>query len=290
MSNFAYESLGIAAIVMLVAFFAAFCVNVYIVYRKGWKSTYSYLLMFNSLRLAGQISGIGFSVEGIANTDWLIAYIVFTTEGYFVLVLSLLYFLCNEHIANNSKCYLKEKIPKVGTSFHVIFHSALIPANVLLVVGGVITAGMTYQEMLDNPDRIKMSKDLKTAGQALFLALTVTLSTIILHDYQVYKLRGRLMNILIVAIPFLIVRGVFGILAIYISDMNYLVPANYISNDTLKILVSYEYCLGVLMEFIAGTCLLVAYFIRREPGNDDSNDINDVNDSEYILENSVLKK
>lgn len=274
---FKLESSGIAGSVYLVLFCCLLPVTVYCTLKKGYKSVFTLLLIYNLIRLGGQVCGVLFGYYGFSNTDCLIAYIILGAEGYFSLILSSLYTIVEGQRLVKGRSWLKDYGPrgKVDVSqkkrfgirsnnWYGLYHLILIPANALLIAGASMTSGLSIQEYLQNGSKLQTSKSLRCAGQAIFLALTIVMVVIALSTLFIQRVRCWTMVTVILASPFLIVRGIFGILSIYIDSMNYMAMSNYIHGLSEKLIV-YEYVLGTTMEFASAILLVSAFFDHYQP-------------------------
>lgn len=251
---FMFKALSICAIDLLIHYLGLFIVSSYIVSRLGWKNGYGYILFFSLIRLGGQACGIGFSIFGIQNFSWLIAYLVFTVEGYFILLMAIMLFICKEQAQVMGLSYLKKQLWFKRDSFTVYFHLFLIPANSLLVVSGTLTQG-------DNPS--DLGKYLKGIGQILFLLQSLVLSGITIYDYRVNNVKTTRMKLLLTLIPFILIRGIFGVVSTFIEELSYLSDQIYTSTRAMMIWTLYEYLLSVTMEFLTAFCLVATYFSKE---------------------------
>ncbi|KAG7664077.1 uncharacterized protein J8A68_002401 [[Candida] subhashii] len=271
---FISQNSGIAASVFLSLYviYTAFAIKV--VYEKGWKSIYTSLLIYGILRTAGQLCGVAFAALGYSHYQWLIAYLVFSAEGYFVLILTSFHLIAQAQIAVYGDSWIrptrqkrKENIRNATTLREkvraryppaLVFHLLLIPANSLIIVGGSILAG---QDPL-NPDqkKVTLSKALRTSGQVVFL--TQTFIAIGLAVYVFVKERLRHSNIysIFMVSPFILVRGIFGVLSIYIQKMNYFDMSNYTATGLSESFVAFEYVLATTMEFISACIYIGNYY------------------------------
>lgn len=219
--------------------------------------------MFTLIRTGGQVAGIGFAKVGTSNTDWLIAYLVLSAEGYLALIFSMARFLIHQQQLALGYSYLTTPFFR-KQSINSATHILLVAANAIIIAGSVLMVNMTPEEYFDSDKKVK-AEILKTVGQVLFLLCSVLFSTLILSTYFKSNVRTPTMICLMALIPFILVRGIFGILAIYIDKMNYLHITNYFSSQRMTTLVTYEYCLGVLMEFLTACCFILAFFVDK-PG------------------------
>lgn len=230
------------------------------------------LWFYGILRIGGQISGVGFAVTGYAHYQWLIAYIVLTVEGYFMLVLVTFYMMIGEETVKfgyspMNQGWFKNNSKRVNPSFgnpspRYTLHYILIAANALLVAGSSMLAGLSGEELATETNKVNTSKALRTAGQAIFLACTVMITCLTVYQYVVRKVRTSVVYCLMAVAPFLWVRGIYGVLSIYIDDMNYLAITNYFSSSSHQKLTIFEYVLGTSMEFITAVILLNTYWVR----------------------------
>lgn len=271
--GFRVDDLGPAATVFLSLFVFYNFVSHYIVYKqRKFKLAYTLLCFYGLLRLGGQTSGVGYAIMGYIYYKWLIAYIVLTLEGYFMLVLTSFYMAVREDSIHHGSSVMEQGVFKkngerVAPTFknpspkHIL-HYLLIGANALLVAGCAMLAGLTDEELASESSTVVTSEVIRTIGQATFLVTTVLITCFTVYLFHVKKVVTKTMYCLLAAAPFLWVRGIFGILAVYIDDMNYLVTANYANANLHQKLTIYEYVLSTTMEFIAAVILIGTYWIR----------------------------
>lgn len=278
-SNMGFDSVpsGIAASIFLALYTIYFAFTLAIVIKKGIKSVYSMLLLFGVFRVVGQMSAVIFAKLGAKHWQWLIVYLVFSAEGYFVLVLTTFRFLTIAQKRRHGTSWIRptdEEMAKrrAGVtslwgryktcSLSKNFHSVLIPANAFLVAGGSMLAGIDVNQIDKEHNKISASKGLRTAGQAIFLAETFVTVWLLLYCMIKEDVRDHTTYLIALASPFLIVRGVAGVLAIYIKQMNYYDMRNYTSEGLSPKFVVYEYTLTATMEFVAATILISNYYIE----------------------------
>lgn len=277
----AFESTqsGIAASIFLGLYSMYLGLTISIVIKEGWKSMYSMLLIFGVLRVVGQISAVSFATLGLEHWQWLIAYLVFSAEGYFVLVLSSFRFLTTAQIRRHGTSWIrptKEEIAlrvsrettwwgkmRARHTLSYCFHLVLIPANALVISGGSMLAGIDANELAQHESKITASKALRTSGQSMFLAETVVAMYLVVYCMWKEDVRDHTTVILCIAAPFLLVRGVAGVLAIYIKQMNYYDMRNYTTHGLSLSFVIYEYTLTATMEFVTGMCLILNYYFEQ---------------------------
>ncbi|CAK5270687.1 unnamed protein product, partial [Mycena citricolor] len=228
----------------------------YLTHRIKWRSRYSLLFFHVTIRLASQGCGIAFGMLGFANTSVFLAFLILGAEGYFSLVLCAFRFVISWHQHNlpNGESWLEPRDPpntnkwRKGLIFAllgplafviyhdnpmVFFHSALIVANVAIVVGGSYLAGADYTDpnSADTRNRMLVSRISRTAGQGVFLAGNALLLGIILitmrnnrRDGDARRRPGTVhptLVLLLVAWFPLIVRGIFGILQACVWSLSY---------------------------------------------------------------------
>lgn len=264
-----YENSGIASSIYLALYCLFTLTTIYVVVKKGLKHLYTFLLSFGIIRTASQLCGVAFAVLGFEHWQWLIAYLVLGAEGYFVLIYTSFRFICtaqekqygNSWVLSTGPARFKTPIMNIffGT-WSRIFHHILLPANVLVIAGGSLLAGIDSTEYDQYSGTVTTSKILRTVGQALFLLLTSMVIGFNIFVFFRERIRNHITITVFLASPFLLVRGIFGLLSIYITDMNYFQLSNYTEGFS-KNLIIYEYVLGTTMEFISAVLLISNYFI-----------------------------
>uniref|UniRef100_A0A060TCL6 ARAD1B17380p n=1 Tax=Blastobotrys adeninivorans TaxID=409370 RepID=A0A060TCL6_BLAAD len=276
--GFVYEHSGIPAAIFLSLYTVYEVIAIMAIRTHGFKSRYTILGIFALLRIGAQLCAVVFASKGYSAINWLIAYLVLGAEGYFSLVLGSFLFLAKGETMELGTCsvrYSKEELEiKSGgdpvrkrfyklTSPAGLFHHSLIPANAIIIAGGSMLSGATPDES-DYDSKVKTSKGLRGAGQAIFLV-----NTALVGLYAVYLLTRKFVRIPIVylvlaAVPFLLVRGVYGLLSPFVSIFNYFDMSNYTSHGVSTGFVVCEYILGAAMEFIAASILISSYFFRNK--------------------------
>lgn len=281
--GFDSTSAGVAASIFLALYGSFFGLVTNIVIEKGFfKSIYTILFFFGLFRVGGQVCGVAFATLGIEHYQWLIAYLVLTAEGYFTLILAAFYFIIECQIKQNGRSWLrrsrKEVIERGGdcsfkhpVTWSSIFHLVLIPANGLVIAGGTMLAGIDSDKLDQEKGKVDASKGMRTAGQTLFLIQTIIVVLLTIYIYIKEKVRCSTVYLLFAASPFLLVRGIFGILSIYIKKMNYYNLSNYDGTGLKSLFVAYEYCLATTMEFVAACLLISNYYIDKRRKEVDSN-------------------
>lgn len=273
MSGFEHTDSGIAGSVYLALYTIYSAFMIYVVYKKGFKTVYTVLLTFPIIRFGSQLCGVVFSKLGIEQLDWLIAYLVLGAEGYFVLILCAFKFVAQAQKAETGNSWVEDEgfdIPGLRfftKSWSRMFHMLLIPANSLVIAGGTMLTGVTDLEK--EHDKVQTSKGIRTAGQVTFLFMTFIVVVFSLKAYTNERVRNHFNITVLLCCPFLIVRGIFGVLSIYIEDMNYFQFSNYSADGVNHKLVVYEYVLSTTMEFVASCFLMSNFFLEKRYKKDD---------------------
>ncbi|EGV60336.1 hypothetical protein PSN45_001911 [Yamadazyma tenuis] len=276
--GFEIVDLGIAASVFLGLYLCFFGLAVYAITQKGFKSVYSWFFFYGIVRTGGQVSGVGFAIAGETHYQWLIAYMVMSVEGYFALVMASLYILCIEQKRVWGVSPLETPfitIRGAKRSYKSLFHLILVPGNALLIAGGCMLTGLTVQQLANNHSKIVTSRALRTTGQAIFLVQSLSVSALSIHSYFFKNLRSVSMKMLLVIIPFITMRGVYGLVSIYIDKMDYFLISNYISIANHKDMTIYEYTLGTSMEFISAFVMVNTVWFSKGPINEDTGGLSD---------------
>ncbi|QRG40277.1 hypothetical protein FDK38_004741 [Candidozyma auris] len=267
MSGFKHEDSGIAAAIFLALYTIYSAFMIYVLYNKGIKSIYTFLFTFALIRLGSQVCGVGFAIVGVENVDWLIAYLVLGAEGYFVLILCAFRFVSRAQETDFGHSWVLQEGPNIPClqiitkTWARIFHYLLIPANVLVIAGGTMLTNVT--DFDKEHDKVVTSKAMRTAGQAMFLSMTLMVVMLSVWSYKVDRVRNHFNVTVLLALPFLTVRGIFGVLSIFIKSMNYFQLSNYSANGINHKLVVYEYVLSTTMEFLASGCLMSNFFLEK---------------------------
>lgn len=250
------------------------------VYRKGVLTIYGVILAFSTIRIFAQISAIVFSTIGIQSSSglsWLVAYIVLGAEGYFVLLLCLLSVLFKAEIESQGwskfqhtrdqierECQGdrgKEFIMKLS-EFSFQYHFMLMPANALVIAGGAILAQADPSES-DYGSKAQLSKILRGVGQVIFLVLNTAVIFVAYYVYKVERIRNYKVIAVMIAWVFLFVRGIYGVISVFVTSLNYADPANYTNGGMKPSFVAVEYVLGTLMELLGAAWLLSCCFVKK---------------------------
>ncbi|EEQ36443.1 hypothetical protein CLUG_00566 [Clavispora lusitaniae ATCC 42720] len=271
MSGFVSTDLGAAASFYLAVYVLFTLFMTTVVIRKGFKTVYTFLLFFGIVRTGGQLCGVAYAKLGPSYYKWLIAYLVLGAEGYFALIFAAFQFICKAQKQEFGSSWLVTSGPPIKSlllgrnpTWKSTFRHFLIPANVLVIVGGTMLAGMNTEDLQKDHSTVNTSKGLRTAGQAMFVSMTIVVELLNIYVYFKERVRNSLTLGVMGASPFLLVRGVFGILSIYVTSMNYFDTSNYNGGSASHKLTIYEYVLSTTMEFVASCCLTATLWFDRE--------------------------
>lgn len=292
---FESTSAGIAASIYLALYTLYLFLVINVVRQKGFHFLYRILLLFGLFRVGGQLCGVAFAVLGIEHWHWLIAYLVLTAEGYFSLIIAAFHFIIQSQVTQTGSSWLQKKkgrnkkkhklwilnrLSNVSWSF--CFHINLIPANALIIAGGTMLTGIDPSKLSEEQSTVTTSKALRTAGQAIFLIETIIVVLLLIYVYVKERIRCRAIYLLFAASPFLLVRGIFGILSIYVDKMNYYQLSNYDGTGLTSQFVAYEYCLATTMEFVAACLLISNYYLENNQKVSKTENFNKIESEESL--------
>lgn len=282
--SFADQNSGIAASVYLAIYSLYVPFMCFVIYKRGFKSRYSLLLFYALIRFGGQLCGVVHAVIGPQYWKWLIAYLVLGAEGYFALILATFYTTCKAQSHGVGFSILAEKGPPIPNnipffgrlvrSWSALFKMVLIPANIVVIISGILLSGMSTEDVQQQSDLLNESRVLRTVGQSMFLALSVVAVVANQYVMWVQGIRNMYTVSATVASPFLLVRGTFGVMSIYLSAMDYFNVENY-TDGLADNVVIYEYVLGTTMEFLASVALVWPYILEGKKKNDMEGQINE---------------
>ncbi|CAN6648275.1 hypothetical protein TRVA0_023S00364 [Trichomonascus vanleenenianus] len=268
---------GAAAVTFLVLYVLLIPFAFYAVSQKGLKSPFTTVAFFVLIRIGAQLSGVGFAVVGYENLNWLIAYLILGAEGYFMLILTCMYFYCHSELIKYGRSFFRPTIAQCQqmaresgrsprfykmTSWAGIFHWLLIPSNALVIAGGSMLAGVNFNAP-DAASKVHTAKVLRGVGQAMFVLLNLVSGLLAIYLIKYKKIRTYMMYALLAAWPFLFIRGIFGLLSVFISDINYFDLHNYTANGISPRFIACEYVLATSMEYIAACLILSTYYIKN---------------------------
>lgn len=280
MSSFKNTSLGAAAIVFIILYTAYVGFSAYIVCHKGFKLIYTLLCFYGIIRWGGQLCGIVLAVVGDKFWRWKIAYVVLSNQGFIFLILASFNYITkaerkyfgvsrlDPRSAHERELYL----PRGGRLLFSIFHLLLIVGTVLIIYGSTSLAST----LLDDHATITRARIIRTVGLSIILALDLLTFYFAWNMYRTKGVRHQPeLNILAFVAPFLIIRGVYSILTIYVAPLKVLE-----FSLTATLLVIGEYVMGVLMEFISAVLLISVYYASpqglTEELSHESHDMNHV--------------
>lgn len=299
--NFTAEAGAALVFLILYVLLWTYMTAMYARKRYEWKSRYTILYLHTSIRVASQACGLAFAILAWRNIDVFVAYLILSAEGYFSLTIAAYYFLKHYEIkhfgwsrlgpADNKEGGRRRLVQALSMvavvmpwrfwdrNLLMIVDAWLIPANAIIIAGGSIMAGLNDRsrelDAADYNNRLNVSKGLRTAGQAVFLALTLVF--VALYVNAARKGRGikhaaeRTMSRTALAIfgcvgGMLLVRGIFGVLQAAVTSLSYTSPENYSEHGMTPRFTAIEYCLAVVPEFVAAFLLNMSYWsTQREP-------------------------
>ncbi|GAA5915301.1 hypothetical protein JCM6882_005183 [Rhodosporidiobolus microsporus] len=246
--------------------------------RISWKSRYSLVMFHVVLRVVGMATGVAFALMewsegGGQRVDVLIAYLVFSAEGYFSLILCAYRFLVVWQQSRLGASPLEPRIsPGTPTRqkwrMHLraplaSLHWALLAANAFIIAGSSVIAGAIGEEETEYiRHRQKTAKGLRVAGTAIFLfAVQVFLLLCFTSARRFKDKRGDRTLFLIAATwPFLTVRGVYGIINVLVDAYSYSSSSVYTRDGFTSTFIIGEHVLGTAMEWLACGSLLATHF------------------------------
>lgn len=130
----------------------------------------------------------------------------------------------------------------------------------------------------------KLATQLRTIGPAIASSLLVGYFT----SRTYFKgVKTKTMLVLIAIIPILTVRGVYGIMACKIDDMNYFNVDNYINPHLGERMTIYEYVLSTTMEYLTATLLLNIFWVKKKFGEPHLSDLRVAADIESVAMESL---
>lgn len=247
------NAFGISSTVFLIlyALLFIFLIFNYATKRFTLRSRWSLILFHVTLRLAAQSVGLSFSLIGFKAVSLLIASLVLSAEGYFSLVLCLTRLLISwqRHYLPEKHSWLAgpKNPPQMSTARRIFegltfisivrspinaIHWILIAGNVLIITGGNFLAsgkGDSAEENWNTNTHLTASKIMRGTGQGMFLATAIflygclffTLRRAYSRNATKEEVQARIvLVILAITAPFMMIRGVFGILQGVIDSLN----------------------------------------------------------------------
>lgn len=269
--------MGAAALVFLAVYAIYLPFMTFVIIRKGIKTIYGFLWFFVLIRFASQLCGVVYAKLGSAHWQWLISYLILGSVGYYALILTAFHTTCKaQKFQFGSSPIVEivpfkhlESIPVVGKiignkSWAALFKLVLTPANILVIIGGTDIADVVGESAQNQASSIQESKILRGVGLSMFLAFMVVAVVVNLCVFWLQNVRNTYTRMAALAGPFLLVRGIFGVLSIYVTEMNYFSVTTLNTGEISWQSVVYEYVLGVCMELF-GSIFLVATWKVETP-------------------------
>ncbi|PWN33136.1 uncharacterized protein FA14DRAFT_190323 [Meira miltonrushii] len=265
------NAFGISSTLFLIlyALLFIFLMFNYATKRFTLRSRWSLILFHVTLRLAAQSVGLAFSLIGFKAVSLLIASLVLSAEGYFSLVLCVTRLLISWQ-----RHYLPEKHSCIIRSPINAIHWILNAGNVLIITGGNFLAsgkGDSASENWNTNTHLTASKIMRGTGQGICLATAIFLYGCLFftlrraHSRNATKeeVQARIvLVILAITFPFMMIRGVFGILQGVIDSLNYYYPGIYNSDGFTSDFVVKEAVLTTMTEWCTCTLLLSTSLLR----------------------------
>lgn len=283
---FQETDLGVAALVFLAVYAIYLPFMTFVVFRKGIKTIYGFLWFFVLIRFASQLCGVVYAKLGSDHYQWLIAYLILGAVGYYALILTAFHTTCKGQkfqfgyspIVEVVPFKSLEAVPVVGKiignrSWAALFKLVLTPANILVIIGGTDIADVVGESALEQASSIHESKILRGVGLSMFLGFMAVAVAVNLYVFWVQKVRNTYTRMAALAAPFLLVRGIFGVLSIYVTDMNYFSVTNLNGGFTWQSVV-YEYVLGLSMELFGSIFLVATWKVEIPPPYDEERGFN----------------
>jgi hypothetical protein len=271
-----YDNGALAASCVFLALFTFAAIGAgFAAARKGWASSYSFVFMFCIVRIAAEVCMVVFSTLGFGHQKWLVAYLILSAEGFFMLLVSSFGLLAYAEYLTFGRSILSpsdkqineyatrsEKTKAIWTAPVVIFTWLLVPANILVIAGGSMLANGDP----DSPNYDSLatkSLGVRVTGQIIFLILVIVLGLTSIWLSTKKQVRNyTVMAASASSIP-LLIRGIYGVVSCFINELNYFRLDNYSHSGLSTKFVACNYVLGTTMEFSAAFILLSSYFIRN---------------------------
>ncbi|RSH83411.1 uncharacterized protein EHS24_007095 [Apiotrichum porosum] len=289
-----------AALVFLVLYTCMFCYMtfMYLTKRLKFNSRFTILYFHCLIRMASQACGVAFGILVWDNVNVFIAFLVLSAEGYFSLTIASYYFLKHFEILNFGQSRLGPKDMPEGKERSMralmvtsmipaftpwrywnhdliaVIDSWLIPANIIIIAGGSLMAGANNSTDLTEAqiqNMLNTAKGLRTAGQAIFLVLTVVWILLQANTYARTSKAGlstATNKLFTVVGALLLARGVFGLLQALISSLSYYTVSNYTGDGFTNRFIALEYCLTAVPEFVAAVLLNMSFWTTRSMTTD----------------------
>lgn len=99
-------------------------------------------------------------------------------------------------------------------------------------------------------------------GKGFFLAETVVLILLALYLFFWRNVRGYKVKAVMIAWRFLLVRGIFGLISVFVDKFNYYDFDNYTAAGLKPSFLCGEYIMGATMEFVSAALLLSTFYVH----------------------------
>lgn len=277
MGAFLLQSTGIASAVLVAFLILGFAVLFFIMLSIGgkfFKSTYCALGFYCIVRLGSQVCGIAYAKLGSNNQHpLLIPYLVLGLVGFMaLLVVSLNYTVKGQKLAFGrswiaTSFITRERVhhPRLNLILITWMWGSTKKSLILLITAGMVLSivGVSLMNFDDLAQSPSTAQPLRSAG--LIIQFVTAVAVIALNLYVAIKERARNHFTLVVlsSSPFLFIRGLYGVLSSYVTNLDFLNLSNYTNAKSLRTLTIYQYVLENAMEYFAFLFLLSDYFFDR---------------------------
>ncbi|KAL9931644.1 hypothetical protein V8E36_009442 [Tilletia maclaganii] len=166
------------------------------------------------------------------------------------------------------------------TNWMAFVHWLLIAGNTIIITGGSMLSNAVDSSngTLIDPQKYHTGKAMRAAGQAIFLAIMVALLGAIILTIKQYRAKaarnghktpvhGHLFLLILLAVsPFLLVRGIFGVLQAVVESLGYYSPSTYEPGGLATEFVVKEGILAIAMEWTTCAFLLTTWPVIKMHG------------------------
>lgn len=216
---------------------------------------------------------IVFATLGYKHHTWLLAHIVLSAQGLYLLLISTFGRLANAEYLSFGESVLyprksvggeQERIGQSWRSPRAFFTWFLVPANAFILAGGLMLSKDNSVTTATNSLAPK-SLGLRATGQCIFLVLSAALSLRSVSVTKNNRIRNCTASTVSFACVFLVIRASYGFISCFVHQLNYFNPDNYYTHTgAYTIFTTTNYILGTTMEFCSAALLLSAYFIPNQ--------------------------
>jgi len=208
-------------------------------YGYGWQSGYFSLIILSALRIASFIAGLVFYGSSYTNIAAVTTHIALLEAGFFAF-LNLGFRLVELWMKHNIDVL---PIPHVFPP--LMGYLAFITwASLILVIAGAVTYSSD-----NSPSQVSTGRTILRVGVCLFFALAVLLVLFIIGCIIISRKRSWILTTLGLAIPCLLVRGIYPIMSDFFtkySIVNFSLNIGYIAG----MLVVPEYLMVILFDVL----------------------------------------